>query len=362
MSLMAQVPVSTQAEKKIVVLEDLTGVNCGWCPDGAKVADEMKAARNGRMIIIANHEGGYATADWLTTDGTIIGNASGATGYPNGNVNRRVWSGSSTAHGRGSWASNGATIESEDSPVNIGLDAFFRPGSTKLEINVSLYYTADAGKSNFVSVVVLQDSIIAYQSGASSLYPARVDPATGLFIHMDVMRDYVTPVKQIFVAPGGFKIGDEVSKTNKGDQTDLSYTWEIPAKVGGLDINTEHLKVVVMVTEDEAWSEIYSGVEKHVYGARAVGINEAASLNDLQIYPNPFQNNATIEFNLENSTALQVSVYDMTGKVVQNIPSTVYPIGNTKIEVNGTSLESGLYYVNIVSEDGVITRKIVLNK
>ena len=50
LALVAQVQVSKNVEKKTAVLEDLTGVNCGYCPDGAKLADNMKKARNGNLI------------------------------------------------------------------------------------------------------------------------------------------------------------------------------------------------------------------------------------------------------------------------------------------------------------------------
>ena len=52
--------VSTEVSNKNVVLEEYTGINCGYCPDGHRIANEIAAAHPGRVFVINVHAGSYA--------------------------------------------------------------------------------------------------------------------------------------------------------------------------------------------------------------------------------------------------------------------------------------------------------------
>lgn len=52
--------VSTAPANKNVVLEEYTGINCGYCPDGHKIANQIAAANPGRVVLINIHQGGFA--------------------------------------------------------------------------------------------------------------------------------------------------------------------------------------------------------------------------------------------------------------------------------------------------------------
>ena len=142
----AQTMVSTTPSQKNVLLEDLTGIFCGFCPDGAKRADDLKAAVPGRVVIIGNHAGYYAQPgnpaqaqyDLRTNEGGQIDGLSDPSGYPAGNINRRVTQYSmkpgKTAMGRGSWGPAASEVMQEASVVNLAVDAYYRPGSQKIEI------------------------------------------------------------------------------------------------------------------------------------------------------------------------------------------------------------------------------------
>jgi hypothetical protein len=55
----AQTFVPTTVQKKAIVLEEYTGIYCGYCPDGHKRAAAIKAA-NPSAVIIAIHAGNFA--------------------------------------------------------------------------------------------------------------------------------------------------------------------------------------------------------------------------------------------------------------------------------------------------------------
>jgi sugar lactone lactonase YvrE len=90
-------------------------------------------------------------------------------------------------------------------------------------------------------------------------------------------------------------------------------------------------------------------------GPPLAGINHVAIKNNqLNIYPNPAQNNFTIETNANEKQTLQL--FDVNGKLVltQNI------IDKTTIDVG--NLNAGVYSLNITNSQAVLTKKLVIVK
>ena len=53
----AQLPVSTSAQNKNVLLEEYTGIHCTYCPDGAKMAEEIHEKNPDDVYLITWHFG-----------------------------------------------------------------------------------------------------------------------------------------------------------------------------------------------------------------------------------------------------------------------------------------------------------------
>ena len=89
----AQTFVSTDPENKKVILEEFTGIHCGYCPDGHAIAQGIQNANPGEVFLINIHAGGYAVPsgnepDYRTPWGAAIDGQAGVAGYPAGTVNR----------------------------------------------------------------------------------------------------------------------------------------------------------------------------------------------------------------------------------------------------------------------------------
>ena len=188
-ALRAQVLVSTEPMLKNAILEEFTGIHCQFCPDGHAIAQSIVDNNPGRAFTIAIHQGGYASPysgepDYRTPFGDALANQTGLTGYPAGTVNRHVFTGSSTALGRGSWVASCDQIMQEISPVNIGIQSDYEPSTRQLTIQVELYYTSSStASSNFINVALIQDSIYGPQTGGN--------PSTN-YRHMHMLRHLIT--------------------------------------------------------------------------------------------------------------------------------------------------------------------------
>jgi len=86
-------PVSQSVETKTAVLEEFTGIHCGYCPDGHKIANGLATSNPGKVVLINIHSGGYAVPagnelDLRTAEGNSINSWTNVSGYPAGTVQR----------------------------------------------------------------------------------------------------------------------------------------------------------------------------------------------------------------------------------------------------------------------------------
>jgi hypothetical protein len=90
----------------------------------------------------------------------------------------------------------------------------------------------------------------------------------------------------------------------------------------------------------------------------AVGIIEEASDVDVTIYPNPVDQNATINMNLTNSETVTVEIFNLAGELVSTQNKGELAKGNHQLFLNAENLANGIYFVKITAGTSVITRKV----
>lgn len=96
-----------------------------------------------------------------------------------------------------------------------------------------------------------------------------------------------------------------------------------------------------------------------------VSVREAANtIGVVSLYPNPSTSDATtLQINANNGTNLNVTIADVTGKLVaapvqnQNILA-----GENKISISTNGLNNGIYFVTLSSSYGKETVKLIVNK
>ncbi len=73
------------------------------------------------------------------------------------------------------------------------------------------------------------------------------------------------------------------------------------------------------------------------------GLSAKDNVELKQNYPNPFYNKTTIEHKLEDSSRVNLTVYDNLGKPLQTLVDTVQAPGTHKVEFDATYKSSGTY-------------------
>ncbi len=79
-------------------------------------------------------------------------------------------------------------------------------------------------------------------------------------------------------------------------------------------------------------------------------------------YPNPFNPEATIRFDVSKSQQVRLSVFNELGQQVMVLVNGRLEAGQHEARLAAYGLPSGTYFVRLETDTGVITRSIVLTK
>ena len=237
--------VSTSPENKKTILEEFTGIYCGFCPDGHAIAQAIQDNNAGEVFLINIHEGGYANPtgsdpDFRTPFGTAIAGQSGLVGYPAGTVNRTNFPGleqgaaGTTAMSRGSWGNASNVTLNEPSYVNVGVEATIDMGTNELIVHVEAYYTGDSPESsNLFNIALLQNNTRGPQTGGGQ---------GNNYNHMH---------RLVYMVTGQW--GETIANTTEGSLYDETFTYTIPADYNDVAVVLQDLEIVVFVTETEQY-------------------------------------------------------------------------------------------------------------
>jgi len=81
-----------------------------------------------------------------------------------------------------------------------------------------------------------------------------------------------------------------------------------------------------------------------------------------QNYPNPFNPQTTIEFDLPNASFVNLSVYDVLGRLVSTIVNRELPGKNYTYTLSSSDFSAGVYFYRLSANDFVETRKMIIVK
>lgn len=85
-----------------------------------------------------------------------------------------------------------------------------------------------------------------------------------------------------------------------------------------------------------------------------LGVNDLQSEVNIEIYPNPTQDNFTIE--TTDNRILEIHIYSVSGKLIYSTQPN-----NPKLEVNTTIFKPGLYLISVQTENGQVYKKLIVN-
>lgn len=213
--------------------------------------------------------------------------------------------------------------------LDIGIDA--EVNNEGVEI-YAILYNLDAN-GDFVAVAVSDFKIVN-----------AVDLDNIMTIYFDTPYDLVAG--ELYFAAVG-TTGDFVYQTagTAPDNTSLIYYPTMTDPITGSSFYTSNTPVVRMNFE-----------------APSIGLDELAANLSLSVYPNPASTNVNASFSLENASDVEVSITDLSGKVVYTNNLGNVAAGAHTVNVPTTELSNGVYFYNVAVNNTVATEKLVIKK
>ena len=92
----------------------------------------------------------------------------------------------------------------------------------------------------------------------------------------------------------------------------------------------------------------------------ATNVNKVV-LNDIvTVAPNPANENTNFNIILRNSKEVRINLFDLTGKLIDNVSNSYMTKGVHSISYNTSTLNSGIYIFQVASGDEVNAGKLIV--
>ena len=85
--------------------------------------------------------------------------------------------------------------------------------------------------------------------------------------------------------------------------------------------------------------------------------------SDITVYPNPIVSNFQIQFNIEKSSKVEITISDINGKIIKLLFKDNLTAGTNILSFNKNELTTGIYFLNIKANNKIIkNEKIVITE
>jgi hypothetical protein len=127
------------------------------------------------------------------------------------------------------------------------------------------------------------------------------------------------------------------------------------------------LNVLVNINQNNS-SPNYTGIKVFEPLTIPTSVEDERKINRLDYklkvsnYPNPFNNETKIVYNLDRAGDATLKIYNMLGQEIQTLVNETQDIGEYEVDFNTDNLSSGIYFYVLKIKSQVATGKMVLLK
>jgi hypothetical protein len=137
----------------------------------------------------------------------------------------------------------------------------------------------------------------------------------------------------------------------------------------GASSYTVDVKTPLTVTNSSPYAQLTNNATwycvntlSYAFTGTVTGTKENSAISNssnINIFPNPAKNNATLALDVKENSNLSVEIYNIVGALVKTVNSNVN-IGSNRINLDFTNLNSGIYMANIKVGNVTSTKKIII--
>jgi hypothetical protein len=96
---------------------------------------------------------------------------------------------------------------------------------------------------------------------------------------------------------------------------------------------------------------------------KPLGIGDPKPISNetgMKIFPNPASDKATVAFELEQASHVELNMYDLQGKLVRHLDLGMRPEGRHDVILNCGSLQNGTYILNLIKGNSSASSKLII--
>jgi PKD repeat protein len=163
----------------------------------------------------------------------------------------------------------------------------------------------------------------------------------------------------------------EFTFTNTTDEkgSATTYAWDFGVSTSTTDTSSAKNPVYTYTANGTytvrliASNEFLADTITKTVTVQAVSVIDAAStLNKVNVFPNPANDNVTVSFNLVNANLVKIELIDLTGKTIRVTDSMKLNSGLNEISLNVADVKQGVYFVKLSTEEVTKTTRLVIVK
>ncbi len=134
--------------------------------------------------------------------------------------------------------------------------------------------------------------------------------------------------------------------------------------LGQHDFTAEDVVSVVLTKKGNnvSYQNYYIAMYDLRFESSTYGIESNEKLTSFKVYPNPFNRQTTISFNLSSASKVKISLYNLEGKQMNVLADETYSSGENFYTLDGANLNNGLYVIKLETDNSVLYNKIMLMK
>ncbi|MBR1835085.1 MAG: choice-of-anchor J domain-containing protein [Bacteroidales bacterium] len=332
----------------MALLENFTSQYCGNCPEGHEAIAQAYQGLESRVAWVSHHAG--FQDDMMTSSASSAMEAlynTSSTYAPAVSIDRDMQYGNSTDPGPVHYVGDAVIMHDQlarasSLPDNIVLgftNITYNAGTRQLQATVDGYFMADCSIAEpHLTVYLIEDSIIAFQEGESTINNYR---------HDHVVRASLSDA---------WGDADAFTATTANTHFGKTLTYTLPAEVrpGKCSLVAFVTTHGSTVTQRKVLNSAKSGRITEDSGHQ-LGITDAPLTAKVKVYPNPASQTAYIS---SNATIRSLVLVNTMGQVVKSCDSVNADVA----ELNISNLAAGLYLVTILTDQGQTTSRLTVLK
>ncbi len=236
--------------------------------------------------------------------------------------------------------------ETANNHYNVAVGSF----SNGSESRISMMRTPE---TDFHEVVLLSKSAnyawttdtLMLEDAYSSISPMAIGDTTYLFLINNSTYNKSYVLKYL---PGYGVVSKSMLSSNTMDE-----------KFSRLILPDESVNPLTYMVYDESTEKYYLKIGKiegltGIQDLKIKGNNIVLSQN----YPNPFKENTTISYQINNYSQVKICIYDIMGSLVNTIVDEYMPAGKYSVNINAADYKMGIYLYTLSSEMNTVTKQM----